>query len=630
MKSLNYDLQLRKLENGYDYLVDCLRKFCAPGATVDANSFAIPHRLSNDNDTGFRDLQMTLDSPVSNDQKNHLSFISTTSVTTFDSLPNRISCSLGKAQVEVEKAEELGSAKTPLMTVSKLHMDSPPLPSSSSILSPEKSSLTAKFIRPAESPDVSDKVSKFETPSAVETVDKEVPPPNSKYLPADLLPSQEKAKFFDDAIADVIETLQPHESQLQYRASIVNSLKRHSRACLFSTTFDIGVAGIRCFLPDDSTRLTVIVAKMYLPNWHVTLSERLSFIAERGDPMDEDDHSEYDVQEQSPVINHVLSNVNVTKQVTGKCSVNCIMDNMEVEIVVNCRLDQCLMAFVEEVAGLVGCDGLFKRSLILIRAWWCYETASYVGCPIRHYLSDWSVCIMVCAIFNLHHKKISSPFQALCLFLAEYSIYDGNVSAITIQGIAPFASSTGNSPVLAAPKGGDLIGTPLLEKYWNIFHANTDVFDEASLVSDHGESDLVSYGRDKSDSVESSETAATVERPSHPDSQTLFSASSIADRCSAPNFERQGFNVVNPINNTNTMVEKLSQRRLMRLTKAFQIGAANLSVFLKQTTESLQNSSNLIKNYFPAVSARFIDDWRPDALQNSVSPSGYPMKRTIG
>jgi hypothetical protein len=276
------------------------------------------------------------------------------------------------------------------------------------------------------------------------------------------------------------------------------------------------------------------------------------------------------------------------------------------------------MAFVEEVAELVCSDSLFKRSLILIRAWWCYETASYVGCPIRHYLSDWSVCIMVCAIFNLHHKKISCPFQALCLFLAEYSNYDGNIGAITTQGIVPFSSPTGSSPVLAAPKASDLIGASLLEKYWNIFHANVELLDDALLLGNHGDSSQVSDGRDKSDSVESREEAMPGHHSQPPAEPPTGSSSPILDRSSAPDFERSGFNIVNPINNTNMIVEKLSQRRLMRLTKAFQIGAANLSVFLKQSTESLQSSSNLIKNYFPALSARFIDDWRPDAVRNSV------------
>ena len=92
----------------------------------------------------------------------------------------------------------------------------------------------------------------------------------------------------------------------------------------------------------------------------------------------------------------LLSGANVTNDQMNY-QVNCSLDaQLRVEIVVNARTDLCMLAFVEEFSGLVGQDNLFKRSLLLIRAWWVYETASYMGCPIKHYLSDFSLCIMVC------------------------------------------------------------------------------------------------------------------------------------------------------------------------------------------------------------------------------------------
>ena len=64
-------------------------------------------------------------------------------------------------------------------------------------------------------------------------------------------------------------------------------------------------------------------------------------------------------------------------------------------------------------------------------------SSGYVGCVIKYYLPDFSLCIMVCAIFNQYHAQIASPLQALCLFLTEYSGYDGATHAITLQGLVP-------------------------------------------------------------------------------------------------------------------------------------------------------------------------------------------------
>ena len=57
-----------------------------------------------------------------------------------------------------------------------------------------------------------------------------------------------------------------------------------------------------------------------------------------------------------------------------------------------------------------------------------------MGGSIKHYLSDFSLIVMICATFNQYHTMINSPFEALCMFLSEFAEYDGHTSAITIQG----------------------------------------------------------------------------------------------------------------------------------------------------------------------------------------------------
>jgi hypothetical protein len=69
-------------------------------------------------------------------------------------------------------------------------------------------------------------------------------------------------------------------------------------------------------------------------------------------------------------------------------------------------------------------------------------------------------------------------------------------------------------------------------------------------------------------------------------------------------FERHTFNIVHPFNHTNMVVEKLSPRRQMRLNKAFQIGATELTVYLRQSTENKEKGVDLL-NYFPTILTKF-------------------------
>ena len=167
----------------------------------------------------------------------------------------------------------------------------------------------------------------------------------------------------------------------------------------------------------------------------------------------------------------LLSGANVTNDQMNY-QVNCSLDaHLRVEIVVNARTDLCMLAFVEEFSGLVGQDNLFKRSLLLIRAWWVYETASYMGCPIKHYLSDFSLCIMVCAIFNQYHAQIGSPLQALCLFLTEYSGYDGSTHAITLQGIVSFVVD--GTVFESCASESHLVSAQILDRFHGIFNVSS-------------------------------------------------------------------------------------------------------------------------------------------------------------
>ena len=89
-----------------------------------------------------------------------------------------------------------------------------------------------------------------------------------------------------------------------------------------------------------------------------------------------------------PTLRHSLSNVTFSKHNMGFKLVCLVDDCVEAEVVFNNRNDLCMLAFTDEVDALVGKNHLFKRSILLIRAWWFYETVRF--CVLRFCL---------CAIF---------------------------------------------------------------------------------------------------------------------------------------------------------------------------------------------------------------------------------------
>eukprot|EP01034_Spumella_vulgaris_P030918 gene30918-38211_t len=199
--------------------------------------------------------------------------------------------------------------------------------------------------------------------------------PSSKYVARDSVSAQEEPLHYDKTINEILDALQPHEAQIQYRQSAVGLLKKQSRLALSSTTYEVGLHALHCFLPTDTIKLSVVISKNQVPYWHTSLGERLKLM--EGGVVPADDAQYPDIYDDyKPMMNHAVRAVSFLNE-KDVFKVVCAVDALEVEISANARTDICMLAFLEEVSEMVGLDNLFKRSLLLIRAWWVYETASY-------------------------------------------------------------------------------------------------------------------------------------------------------------------------------------------------------------------------------------------------------------
>jgi hypothetical protein len=97
----------------------------------------------------------------------------------------------------------------------------------------------------------------------------------------------------------------------------------------------------------------------------------------------------------APSQRHTLSNVTFSKHNMGFKLVCLVDECVEAEVVFNNRNDLCMLAFTDEVDALVGKNHLFKRSILLIRAWWFYETVRLCFC-----FDHFSCLRFTCRCFN--------------------------------------------------------------------------------------------------------------------------------------------------------------------------------------------------------------------------------------
>lgn len=109
--------------------------------------------------------------------------------------------------------------------------------------------------------------------------------------------------------------------------------------------------------------------------------------------------------------------------------------------------DLCNAPFLEEVDRVVGQNHLFKRSIVLIKAWCSHESQRYSGHPVSvvssargmeaiSSLSSRAIESMVLCMFNFILPKggINHPFAALVFFLKFYANFEWDNCIISVEG----------------------------------------------------------------------------------------------------------------------------------------------------------------------------------------------------
>jgi hypothetical protein len=245
---------------------------------------------------------------------------------------------------------------------------------------------------------------------------------------------QEEPTNFDARIDDILVSILPQKAQLAQRADVRNFISNEIFKVIGVHAIDIGHYRLRCFLPDESIELGITVGEDSKQDWCEKLVKHLGCLMgfEATDTAVADDSSSSGA---ALFLVSTLVVVPPTDSTSEHWKIQCSVGSITVDITTVSKTDLCIVAFFEEVDQLAGRDHLFKRSVILVKAWWIYEFPAVAQNSVEAWTPQvWLLCSLLCFVFNKHHKKIFHPVHALIYFFIECAYFDWKNMALTIFG----------------------------------------------------------------------------------------------------------------------------------------------------------------------------------------------------
>ena len=353
----------------------------------------------------------------------------------------------------------------------------------------------------------------------------------------------------------------------QHVADLINGCFENENVLV--TAF--GSVPLRTYLPDGDIDVCLLGPHELLaadPCWTSRLRDHIEFA--EADAAAHDAVSPFAVSE----IHVVHAEVRLMK---------CICDGVVVDISANQFGGLATLGFLEEVDAFVSArlksEGLFKRSIVLIKAWGFYE-GRLLGAH-HALISTYALETLVLYVLNKFHAKASltTPLEVLHTFLRVFADFDWDAHAVSIHGpvrLADLAAGTaggegpgvGASGAATASRDGalddetsDELLTP--EFMWRML----DKYGNESIMRRHaarGANGARSAGGDAS-----AETG---------DEISPFSASrdELPDPPPRVRVPIKHMNVIDPLLPSNNLGRSVSQGNAARIRKALKLAAAKL------------------------------------------------------
>ncbi|PSS09551.1 hypothetical protein CEY00_Acc16573 [Actinidia chinensis var. chinensis] len=216
----------------------------------------------------------------------------------------------------------------------------------------------------------------------------------------------------EETTQEVICCIHPTLDSEEKRRDVIDYVQRLIRCSLGFEVFPYGSVPLKTYLPDgdiDLTALSSLIVEETLARDVITVLQ--------GE--EQNDNAEYEVKDTQ----FIDAEVKLVK---------CLVQNIVIDISFNQVGGLCTLCFLEQVDRLVGKDHLFKRSIILIKAW-CYYESRILGAH-HGLISTYALETLVLYIFHLFHRSLNGPLAVLYRFLDYFSKFDWDSYCISLNG----------------------------------------------------------------------------------------------------------------------------------------------------------------------------------------------------
>ncbi|XP_042403330.1 uncharacterized protein LOC121992812 isoform X2 [Zingiber officinale] len=343
--------------------------------------------------------------------------------------------------------------------------------------------------------------------------------------------SAENRQVAEKATQDVLRCIQPTVVSEHRRKGVVEYVQKLLKRCIGIEVFPFGSVPLRTYLPDGDIDLTAIG----YPNSENALANDVWSVLD-GEEQCKD--AEFEVK-----------------------LVKCVVENIIVDISFNQIGGLSTLCFLEKVDQKIGKDHLFKRSIILIKAW-CYYESRILG-AYHGLISTYALETLVLYVFHLFHNSLDGPLAVLYKFLDFYSKFEWDKYCISLQGLISVSS-------LPEPLVADMPD----------FNGSNLLFSKEFIE----------------ECVE------------------MFSAPLRLSETSPKVFSKKHLNIVDPLKQNNNLGRSVSKGNFYRIQSAFAYGAQKLCRILKL---SMENIASEVGTFFASILERHGTGERPDVLSSS-------------
>ncbi|XP_073151243.1 uncharacterized protein [Henckelia pumila] len=268
------------------------------------------------------------------------------------------------------------------------------------------------------------------------------PPPDPASFTEDCLSAAEVAA------AEVLNCIHPTLDSDENRRDVIDHLQKLIKTQLNCEVFPYGSVPLKTYLPDGDIDLTVLKG----PNVEESLAHDVLEVLKKEEHKEDTDY-------------HVMDTQFIDAEVK---LVKCLVRNIVIDVSFNQLGGLSTLCFLEQVDRLVGRNHLFKRSIILIKAW-CFYESRILG-AMHGLISTYALETLILYIFHIFHSSLSGPLMALYRFLDYYSQFDWDNYCISLKG--PVRKSSLPNIVVKLPNNGWndlLLGEEFMENCVEMF-----------------------------------------------------------------------------------------------------------------------------------------------------------------